>query len=633
MCGILGFFSSTTVEADVRRAAGLLRHRGPDDEGLLHFQLPEKILWMAHTRLSIIDLSMAGHQPMQTKDGRYTIIYNGEIYNYREIRSELSALGFNFTTSTDTEVLLAAWRFWGIQSITRLIGMFAFAIYDDLQKSIVLVRDAFGIKPLFYTPFAFGQNWGFASEIPPLLALMPGPATLNTLQALDYLLSGSYDKSSQTFFQGIEQLPPGHWLEISLRDQVTCGPKPWWKPSIAERTDLSFFQASTELRDQFLHNVNLHLRSDVPIGAALSGGLDSSALVCAMRHLQPSKVIHTFSFVSPDSHSDESKWADLVNQHIGATPHKIEIIPTQLADDLSSLIKAQGEPFGSTSIYAQYRVFQAAREVGIKVIVDGQGADELLAGYHGYPYSRLRSYYDYKHYTKAMRFLLHWQSWPGRGKRRSLMAFSQSLLSDRAYTRLRRFYDVYRAPWLNRDWINRSPYSMHNLCDASMIQSSQQWGRHLSSALYDDLRGRGLSPLLRHSDRSSMHWSIESRVPFLTINLADFLLSLPEDYLLSADGETKYIFRAAMRGIVPDSILDRRDKIGFATPEQSWLKALAPQINNWMSSSCEIPFINHDQSMKMVDDMISGKRPFGWQAWRLINFCRWMQIFQPMIST
>ena len=633
MCGIAGIYSfrSNSHVPDCIHALRMLAHRGPNGQGIHVVNHSGSQLCLFHTRLAIIDLSDAGHQPMCTADRRKSIIFNGEIYNYLDLRRELRSIGYSFETDSDTEVLLAAWSCWGVQCLSRLTGMFSFAVYDGDRGTLLLARDAFGVKPLFYARNTLSGDWAFASEIPALLALLPDSSRLNIQCVHDFLVHGSYDAQCATFFEGIEHLPPGHWLELSLEDGGTTGPVRWWNPSTAPRPDLTFLQAAQQLRQRFLDNVRLHLRSDVPLGAALSGGLDSSAVVCAMRHLEPHAPIHTFTFVAPGSPVDEEPWADLVNAHVGAISHKVPAGPGELAVDIDALIRSQGEPFGSTSIYAQYRVFQAAREAGIIVTLDGQGADELLAGYDGYPEARLRSLFDQRRYGAAISLLQAWQQWPGRGRRRALQALVLALAPDQAGAHLKQLRSELRDSWLNRRWLReRGVKGIPS--DASPFASlSDRHGRQLASSLRSALTGQGLAALLRHADRNSMHWSLESRVPFLTTDLAEFLLSMPEEYLLSDVGETKHLFRAAMRGIVPDQILDRRDKIGFATPELAWLQALAPQIDDWLAVAKEIPFLNHERVVAMVHDTLAGKRRFTWQVWRLINFCRWMQVFQPVV--
>jgi asparagine synthase (glutamine-hydrolysing) len=381
MCGLFGHFSPLPVSDQQEQhdcllnAQHALHHRGPDDSGLETLAVPSRSgspagsLSLGHTRLSIIDLSPGGHQPMQSANDRYRIVFNGEIYNYRELRQELKGLGHRFQTDSDTEVLLAAWAQWGESGLRRLTGMFAFAVFDRHKQTLTLVRDAFGIKPLF---FRLERNaLHFASEMPALLALLPAQPELNYQRAYDYLVWGQYDNSRETFYQGIEHLEPGHVLRVDLQQlaagQMVERPRRWWWPSISERTDLSFEDAAAQLREMFLNSVRLHLRSDVPVGAALSGGVDSSAVVCAMRHLEPDMPIHTFSYVARGSAVDEEAWVDIVNTHVGAIAHKVVVEPDDLAGDLNDMIRAQGEPFGGTSIYAQYRVFKAAREAGIVV--------------------------------------------------------------------------------------------------------------------------------------------------------------------------------------------------------------------------------------------------------------------------
>jgi len=636
MCGFLGLIAGdkNSPRSLIQRVGiGLasLAHRGPDDQGVESFRCGEYSLVMGHTRLSIINLSSAGHQPMQTDDGRWSIVFNGEIYNYRELRELLSSSGYLFRADTDTEVLLAAWSFWGAACLSRLVGMFAFAIYDQEECTLTLARDGFGIKPLFYVQEQTSRNWVFASEISALVAFLQTQPALNLQRAHDYLIYNSYDNLPATFFEGIEQLLPGHWLQFSLRNGQCSDSVRWWHPRISARTDLTFSQAAQELRERFLDNIRLHLRSDVPLGAALSGGLDSSAVVCGMRHLEPHAPIHTFTFVAPGSPVDEEPWADLVNAHVGAISHKIHACPGELAVDIDALISAQGEPFGSTSIYAQYRVFQAAREAGFIVTLDGQGADELLAGYDGYPQARLRSLFDQHSYSAAFTLLQSWQQWPGRGRRRALQSLGLALAPDHAGFRLKHLRSEFRDTWLKLRWLRNRGVKGIPSDVAPLAWWSDRHGRQLASSLRSALTGQGLAALLRHADRNSMHWSLESRVPFLTTDLAEFLLSMPEEYLLSDAGETKHLFRAAMRGLVPDQILDRRDKIGFATPELAWLQALTPQIDDWLAVAKEIPFLNHEKVVAMVHDTLAGKRRFTWQVWRLINFCRWMQLFQPVV--
>jgi asparagine synthase (glutamine-hydrolysing) len=381
-----------------------------------------------------------------------------------------------------------------------------------------------------------------------------------------------------------------------------------------------------QLREMFLNNVRLHLRSDVALGAALSGGIDSSAVVCAMRYLEPDMPIHTFTYVARGSNVDEEKWADIVNDHVGAIPHKVVVSSNELTTDIEDMVRVQGEPFGSTSIYAQYRVFKAAREAGIIVTLDGQGADELLAGYNGYPASYFHSLIDGRNYLKLLSYIHKWSKWPGRGYIKAVIAFAQLIIP----THLRgiAFKMLGQNPkpyWINGDYLSNmgvvlAPPSKNQIYD-------DEYGRRLMSTLRESLLGNGLASLLRHGDRNSMRWSVESRVPFLTTELAEFILSLPESYLLSSEGETKHVFREAMRGIVPDIILDRKDKIGFQTPEKNWLFDQKQMINEALADR-KLPFMKNKSLLSYISKIEKKSRQKTSEVWRFVNFCKWSDSFK-----
>lgn len=563
---------------------------------------------------------------MHTADGLVSIVFNGEIYNYRELRSELILLQHRFTSDSDSEVLLAAWCQWGRDCLTRLVGMFAFVVFDRAKGTLTCVRDAFGIKPLYFSREQ--DDFLFASEIRAIQCLKQGRVELDWQRAYDYLVHGDYDSGPRSFLEGVFHLQPGHLLELDVASGRLAEAERWWSPRITERHGLPFAQAAEQLRERFLDSIRLHLRSDVPLGAALSGGIDSSAVVCAMRHVAPDLTINTFSYVARGSAVSEESWVDRINEHVGAVPHKVVVSASELAADLDEMIRTQGEPFGSTSIYAQYRVFRLAREHGVTVTLDGQGADEMLAGYQGYPGQRIRSLIEQGQFGQALHFLDQWARWPGRsrtsGAKRAIGELTQgTILNDF----LRRLAGTQSLP----AWINPGPLKDRGIISRPPHRESRQvrndFGRRLVAELALSLTQCGLPALLRHGDRNSMRFSVESRVPFLTCEMADFLLSLPEAYLISSGGETKHIFRAAMRGIVPDDVLDRRDKIGFATPEQEWLLGMAKTVREWLSADLHLPFFNQGEVLQEFDRIKSGRKPFSWQVWRWVNFSRWHSCF------
>jgi len=647
MCGIFGLWhgDGTAICVDeVVRITASLSHRGPDDEGyyvgnttqgqyhacagadtLPELQLPSiqrfrgdaNDLALGFRRLSILDLSAAGHQPMSTPDGRFTVILNGEIYNYLELRDELARQGAVFRSHSDTEVLLAAIAKWGREALNRLVGMFAMAVLDRAGPSLLLARDFFGIKPLYIARTK--GRFAFASEIGALLQLRWVGRKVHPQRLYDYLRFGLTDDGGRTLLADIEQIPAGHMLEIRPGDDLAAQPQRYWRIDANSQTELSFEDAATRLRELFLDSVSVHLRSDVPVGACLSGGIDSSAIVMAMRHLAANADIHTFSYCADDETVGEEKWGDLVAQQARATVHKTRIDASHLQNDLSQLIETQHEPFGSTSIYAQHRVFRLAQQAGLKVMLDGQGADELLGGYRPYLAARLASLARRGNWAEAAGVFRQFCRLPGVAMPELLRQTGGLLTPDALQDIVRSVAGRKRVPsWLDRRWFDRQGvrYDLHWTSKGPNV---------LREKLLEAFTRTSLPMLLRYEDRNSMAYSIESRVPFLTPALAQFVFSLPEDYLIIADGTTKAVFRAAMRGIVPDAVLDRRDKIGFATPERNWLGTLRPWVDEILGSeaAARIPAMNIRKVRQEWSRLREGRGRFDFRFWRWINLITW----------
>ncbi|ABE74405.1 asparagine synthase (glutamine-hydrolyzing) [Psychrobacter cryohalolentis] len=625
MCGFLGFISERNYESLLVDSLDVIKHRGPDKQLSLVQRSESYYVGLGHARLSIIDLSDEASQPFISKCGRYNLVFNGEIYNYKELRVELLALGFDFTTDSDTEVLLNAWIAWGLEALPKFIGMFSFVIFDKAAKKIVLVRDAFGIKPFFYT-LPQDKRVFFGSDIRGLIKLRNTTFEPNLQRAYDYLVHGDYDSTESTFVEGVKHIMPGHYLEFSLITGNMTEPKAWWQPDLSYTSTLSFDEAKDKLRTLFLDSVKLHLRSDVPLGVALSGGVDSSAVVCAVRHLEPNTPIHTFSYIASDNRISEEVWVDLINKDIKAIEHKVVSNSAEMQKDLDNMLLMQGEPFGGTSIYAQYRVFKLAKESGITVTLDGQGADELLAGYNGYPGRRLLSILETGNFIKAKYFAKHWATFPGRSYLTPWKNLASLKLPNLLYKVAKKTTgrDSYTSG-LNIDYLINKGVNFE--VDRSIL-SKKNKGKRVREALAESIESKGLPSLLRHGDRNSMAFSIESRVPFLTLPMAEFLLSLPENYLISNKGVTKHIFREAMRGIVPDSHLDRKDKIGFETPEAEWLLSMSGAIETWINDAPEIPFINKAEVLEGFKQVILGERSFDSRVWRWVNYIRWYTLME-----
>lgn len=641
-----------------------IAHRGPDDEGMLvhdtssdTYPLPGKStaqasfrnahpdqaelnylpspggkagtfqLGLGHRRLSILDLSPRGHQPLATQDGNLWLTFNGEVYNFKELRAELKTQGFSFRTETDTEVVLAGFRAWGTDLFGKLVGMFSIGILDRASGRLTIARDPFGIKPLYWWS---GQGTlAFCSEIKGLLKLPQVQRKANPAQIYRFLRSGNTDTDSgETLFTGIHQVPPGAFAQFSL-DSLPERPQfqHYWKPSIDREPaarGLSFESAAEKLRHLFLESVKLHLRSDVPIGACLSGGIDSSAIVMAMRHLEGSNLdLNTFSFVPEDPSLSEESWIDLVSQAARSKSHKIHPSAQDLESSLSILIRNQDEPFGSTSIFAQYSVFKLAAQNGIKVMLDGQGADELLGGYRPYA-SMLSSMLHSGAWSRAQRFYGSLNSYPGVDPKhvlkqliggyvpRGLSGFARSVAGKPSV-----------PGWMNPQWLDARGVK-------TRLRPNRVGRNALKQELLDALTDTSLPALLRYEDRNSMTFSIESRVPFLVTGISDFIFSLPENYLVSDDGWTKAVFRRAMRGIVPDAVLNRKDKIGFTPPERTWLGQSREWVRQVLSSETahRIGVLNLPEAQREFEAVLEGRASFDYRIWRWLNLVLWAEAYE-----
>jgi len=607
-----------------------LEHRGPDDLGWLRFtgahvelgqewtapsSEPEALL--LHRRLSILDTSRSGWQPMGTRDGRYYVVFNGEIHNYVEIREELQGLGYRFTSRSDTEVLLAAYSEWGTLALRRFVGMFAFALLDTQRRTVLLARDFFGIKPLYY--LSQDGFLCFGSEIKALLKFGLSKPQANAERLLFYLRYGMTDFGSQTLLSPVQQLPAAHYLEWSL-DSGQSEPQPYWCLESGEELDISFEEAAERVRELFMRSVELHLRADVPLGSALSGGIDSSSIVMAIRHLDPTADIHAFSFIPEDNAISEERWIAVVGRQARAHVHTVRATAGELTAELDTMMRFHDEPFGSTSAYAQYQVFRAARACGIKVMLDGQGADEILGGYRCYLGARLASLVRQGRFSKAVQLVQSFSRLDGFGKLQGLAYCADYLLPPSWQWAARKLTGKDALPaWLNRRWFAErgiGPRFVNYTTGKNVLKKS------LIRSVNETLPG-----LLRYEDRNSMAASVESRVPFLTPDLVSFLAKLPEEYIIAPDGTSKAVFRKAMRGIVPDAILDRRDKLGFATPESRWLTLLDGWVRTVLGSDTahDVPFLNLAVARKEWDSISLGKRPFDFRVWRWLNLIRWTQ--------
>lgn len=651
MCGILGIITPAGTAVDLTRtgqALARLRHRGPDDEGYLlvntidgtvipcsgsdtakgvalsrveeHIWKPFNII-LGHRRLSIIDLSPLGHQPMAYDDGRYWIVYNGEIYNYLELKDELTRKGHQFRSSSDTEVILAAFTEWQHGMLERFIGMFSLAILDVRERTVFVARDFFGIKPFYYT-FA-GEQLAFASEISPLLHLPGVGRRGNPMRLYDYFGSGLTDFGDVTFFADIRQLPAAHYAYVNIDACTAFNPVRYWRIDLTKRSDISFNDAVDKMRQLFGESIRLHMRSDVPVGSCLSGGLDSSAIVMNMKRLQgPGQQLHAFSFIVDEPDISEELFVDIVCEAVGAQCHKTAPSAQNMLSDLEELIRCQEEPFMSTSVYAQFSVFKLANESGVKVMLDGQGADEIFSGYYSMLGSRLASLLLKGEFTTAIRFL--------KAAPRNMNAYRMRMILFSVFRMIPQevvdaFLPFIGSPsfpkWVDQRWFR----------EQGVVPHYRRYGRGKDALREESLAAiecLSLPQLLRYEDRNSMHYSIESRVPFCNPDIAQFALSLPDHYLIADNGITKSVLRESLRGIVPEKIIER-PKIGFATPQGEWLKLQADWAKKTFGSGDidAMPFMKHNAFKEISAAMTASGTLQSTSIWRCLNLFYWSRIF------
>jgi asparagine synthase (glutamine-hydrolysing) len=633
MCGIAGVVARQRLDRLSTLLDGFssgLQHRGPDDHGFLSSDgnrlslgrdaaavSPGNVA-LIHRRLSIIDLSERGWQPMVDASGQYAIVLNGEIYNYPELRQDLETEGIAFRSHTDTEVLLNLLIRFGIDGLSRVVGMFAFAFLDVRGRRLWLARDPFGIKPLFYA--VRDEELAFASEIRPLLELGFARRLVEPTALFQYLRHAVTDHGELTMISGVRQLPPAHTLEVDVETLSIGRPRRYWAPSLVTRAAGTLEDATEELRALFTDSVRLHLRADVPVAATLSGGIDSSAIVGTIVRVNGGVAPAIFSYIADDPRVGEERFVDAVAVAIGARPQKIAIGPERLVAELDSLILSQEQPFTTTSMWAQSQVFRRVHDEGFKVVMDGQGADELFAGYPVFRAARLASLLRAGHWQRAVRLL--------RGIPESrlipLLQAIGSLLPEGLQTAARQLVLRPAMPrWLNGHWFERHSVEIPRPFAASDAPSE------LTAQLYDATVATSLPMLLRYADRNAMAVSLENRVPFLTTRLADFALSLPDDLLIGPDGTTKRLFRRAMRGVVPDAILDRRDKIGFVTPEALWFgESTAMRGRLGAVIARPLPVCFAPGLSARLHDVVEGRAPYGPEVWRCWNALRWAELLR-----
>lgn len=581
MCGITGIISVNNYIVNKERIIKMMdavAHRGPDGEG--YWINGSGNVGLGHRRLSIIDLSDAGAQPMNYYPGssssatgqpRYTITYNGEVYNYLELKEVLFKFGYRFISQSDTEVILAAYDHWKENCVKFFDGMFSFAIWDHKEKKLFAARDRFGEKPFYY--YADKEQFIFGSEMKAIWAAGIEKRT-DEKMLLNYLALGyvqSSNNKGQTFFTGIYSLPPGHYLQLysaNLNVQINS----YWNIDKDIKIEISSKEAIDKFAELFATSVKRRLRSDVTVGCSLSGGLDSSSIAVMIHELQkkrngrqPAQKLQTFSAVFPGFKKDETSHIQLITNQFHFKNYQVTPSADGLIKQFETLCYHQEEPFPSSSIYAQYEVYALAKKQGVKVLLDGQGADEVLAGYSKYIQWYLQqmvargklgtAYREHSSLQKnKVEFNWNFKNWLAA----YLPTHTAIQLEHNEYKK------IVRQPDLDKNFV-------------ASLQGREWEGIYkpiitkLNDILYFNATQMGLEELLRFADRNSMAHGREVRLPFLSHELVEFVFSLPANFKIHA-GFTKWILRKAMERKLPGKLVWRTDKIGFEPPQQAWMQ-------------------------------------------------------------
>ncbi|MBI05168.1 MAG: asparagine synthase (glutamine-hydrolyzing) [Pelagibacteraceae bacterium] len=621
MCAIAGIATLSAVnQLAVKAMTDLMIHRGPDGEG--HWLAPDGSLCFGHRRLSIIDLTDRASQPMQDASGRLTLTYNGEIYNYKELRAELSGAGANFRSESDSEVILEAYRKWGDACLDRFNGMFAFALYDAKHDRILCARDRLGEKP-----FLFAEDAGFfafASDYKALLTLEGvGPDIDDNLLA-QFLVtpSNALDQDRNTLFHDIQQLLPGEKLVLNTRD-LSFNVSSYWRPlSTSVLSGVPAKDAVPAFKSLLEDAVRIRLRSDVRVGSCLSGGLDSGSITCIARDLVGDTTDYdTFTGRFPGSDSDEGTWAEIVSTASGTRSHNVFPTGEKLVESLDTFLWLNELPVDSTSQFSQWSVFEAAKNAGVTVLLDGQGGDEILAGYEQYfvPYiesRRRKGEYDPAE-EKAIRdryplaFSERDQVW-----KRRLPPIPKKILA--------RFLGRGTSAILSLDWKNAS-----RVREDLAVQPDD-----LHAALRGDAFTGFLTTLLRYGDRNSMAHSREVRLPFCDHRIYEFVRTLPVE-LLMGDAETKHILRRSMRGILPEPIITRWGKQGFLPPIARWLEGDLGDLADALFKSSDFSkngFWDTSWCRQSWNRFRAGETSLAPTIWKVIITQKWRDLFLTRVS-
>jgi asparagine synthase (glutamine-hydrolysing) len=642
MCGIAGFINSEGVDATFLKVmSNTLQHRGPDDEGfaisgksvftnyykgedsisevsllpniLEHQKTVNDTVGLLHRRLSILDLSAAGHQPM-TYQNKYTIVFNGEIYNYKELKKELLQKGFEFVSDTDTEVILAAYSYWGQNCVAHFVGMWAFAIYDKEKNNLFISRDRFGIKPLYF--FQSKTLFAFASEIKALLQIDAIKPDANMTSVFEYISFGTTADPSANLFKYIQVLAPAHNLIINTETLQTTVTSYY---NLKENVYNYKLPGANEIHNTFNHYLNdsidLQLRADVAIGSTLSGGLDSSTIVAMAASKLSGVPFKTFTAAYHEKEIDESDFAKkVVADYKNIDAYFTYPNSKTYWNDIDKLIWHQDLPINSTSMFAQWEVMKLANQQNVKVLLDGQGADEILGGYYNFAGIYL------------IEKLKHLQLSSFIKERKEL----QKKFSPNINNTLGRAFYYFTPEFMQRNIRSKKRLGMGAISQSfqkklEKIDVPARGGKTFKEQSLLSVQF-GLQDLLRYEDRNSMAFSIESRVPFLDHRLVEFSIALNNDWKIK-NGWTKYILRKSAEPLLPKEVVWRKYKMGFLTPQKIWKEQSKKELTLFINDTNIPDFLNKDYLLKLNNAEITNSSHLS-EFWKLISFIKWIEIFK-----
>jgi len=663
MCGISGLFAFKDNLIDTQcliDMTNIISHRGPNGEGFVVWEknntIPKRfggpdtpnhvydssISWkplsgkpqvkyniiagLGHRRLSILDLSAGGHQPMKCNLSNVEIVFNGEIYNYEELRTQLIKYGFIFKTNSDTEVVLNAWKKWGKDCLSKFNGMFAIIIYDFDKNQIFVARDRFGVKPLYYWKSNLGYI-AFASEIKQFTVLPGWQPKLNAQRAYDFLNYAITDHTSETLFLNVFQLRGGELINTSI-DNLSRVEKhiEKWYILTPGSINKNYDTACDDFRNLFFDAVKLRKHADVQVGTGLSGGIDSSSIVCAINEINKKSggdLNHTFTACSKDKRFDEKHFADVVINHTGSEPHFTYPSLENFLENFKKIIWHHDEPAVGATVFAEWEVYKLVSNTNVKVTLDGHGADEQLGGYHSFfkPF-----------FTELF----------SKGKLLTLFNESKYAKIKHGYNGafvVKNILDIYTPDFIKQkigsilgkvtskvDWMD---VNLLNVREYNLIKEFGGKTKDFEKFSQSQILFTSLPQQLRWCDRDSMAHGVESRAPFLDYRLVEYSLGCYSDFKI-IKATTKSILRDSMKNYLPPEISNRQDKKGFITPEFAWIREDAP---NYFVELVKKAMINTEgilnkNAEKKAIDIILGNKPFDFFVWRLLFFSAWIELYK-----